>query len=108
MPIRPIDLQTMLMQLHQVGREQAAEKEGAALQASMQGAVAKRKEIEASGAVKRPESPKEGARAVAEKKSGTSGSEEEGEGAEEESKEEDRREEIVRDPDLGNKVDLSG
>ena len=39
MPIRPIDLQTLLMQLSQVGREQAAEKEGAALQSAMKGGV---------------------------------------------------------------------
>ena len=46
MPIRPIDLQTLLMQMSQVGRDQAVEKDGPALQSAIQGAVTQKKEIE--------------------------------------------------------------
>ena len=67
MPIRPIDLQTLLMQMSQVGRDQAVEKDGPALQAAMQGAAAQQKEIEAKDAVRRPEEPKDGAAAVKER-----------------------------------------
>jgi hypothetical protein len=36
MPILPIDLQTLFAQMSQVGKEQSAQKEGAAIQSSMQ------------------------------------------------------------------------
>jgi hypothetical protein len=35
MPILPIDLQTLFTQMNQVGKEQSAQKEGAAIQSSM-------------------------------------------------------------------------
>jgi hypothetical protein len=109
MPIRPIDLQTLLMQMSQVGRDQAVEKDGPLLQSAIQGAAAQRKEIEAKEAVRGPEEPKDGTGPVKEKtgkqrERGGKGSKEDeaGEG------DEKPREEIVRDPSLGNRVDLSG
>ena len=110
MPIRPIDLQTLLMQMSQVGRDQAIEKDGPALQSAMQGAVLQKKEIESKEAVRLPEGTKEGTapikdRAGRSRERGSSGgaaSEDEGE------QREAPREEIVRDPSLGNRVDLSG
>jgi len=36
MPILPIDLQTLFSQMNQVGKEQSVQKEGAAIQSSMQ------------------------------------------------------------------------
>ena len=109
MPIRPIDLQTLLMQMSQVGRDQAVEKDGPALQAALQGAAAQKKEIESKEAMHRAEEPKDGASAVRERtgRSRGQGQGPEGKaGGEEES--EEKREEVVRDPSLGNKVDLSG
>jgi len=112
MPIRPIDLQTLLMQMSQVGRDQAVEKDGPALQSAIQEAAAQKKEIETKEAVRRPEEPKDGAAAIKERpgrspaqggKGGHGG--EEGVEGEEEGK---PQEEVVRDPSLGNRVDLSG
>jgi hypothetical protein len=110
MPIRPIDLQTLLMQMSQVGRDQAVEKDGPALQSAIQGAAAQKKEIEAKEAVRRPEEPKDGAGPVKERsgRSRGQGAKEGGEGEAEEEGEGERREEVVRDPSLGNRVDLSG
>ena len=109
MPIRPIDLQTILMQMSQVGRDQAIEKDGPALQNAIQGAVAQRKEIESKDAVRRPEDPKEGPKAVKER-GGRSrphgGTEGEGQADGEETGE--PHEEVVRDPSLGGHVDFSG
>lgn len=109
MPIRPIDLQTLFMKLGQVGREQAAEKEGAVLQSSVQGAANLRRQADSKEAVRPPEEPKDGAGPVADRsgkgqpeKRRDEGEEEAGQGGEE------PREEIVRDPDLGANVDLSG
>ena len=109
MPIRPIDLQTLLMQMSQVGRDQAVEKDGPALHSAIQGAVNQKKEIESKEAVRRPEEAQEGASPVRERSGrhrerGGRPSEDEAESDEEEAK----REEIVRDPSLGNRVDLSG
>lgn len=112
MPIRPIDLQTLLMQMSQVQKDQAVEKDAPALQSAMQAAAAAKKEIETMEAVQRPEEPKDGAGAVREKtgqprerareRRGT-GKEGAGNGDEEAPSEE-----IVKDPTLGNRVDLSG
>ncbi len=100
------------MQMGQVGREQAAEKEGAALQQSIQGAAEQKRADEAKEAVRRPEDPQTGADPVKDRRGRSGG----GRGlaggrgrpgeAEEASPEEE--EEIVKDPSLGNKIDLSG
>jgi hypothetical protein len=108
MPIRPIDLQTLLMQLGQVGREQAAGKEGAVIQQAVQGAAVLRKQTEAAQAVRKPEEPEGGAPAIREKerggrKGGSKRPEEEAEGGEAE-----EGDEVVRDPSLGRNVDISG
>ncbi len=109
MPIRPIDLQTLLMQMSQVGRDQAIEKDGPAVLASQQAALAQKRDLEAKEAVGKPEGPADGAPAV--KEQGGSGGRAAAEGGEggEAGRDEDRPdEEVVRDPSLGNKIDLSG
>ncbi len=112
MPIRPIDLQTLLMQMSQVGRDQAVEKDGPALQSAIQGAAAQKREFEAKEAVRLPEEPEQGASPIKERPGrprakGGQGGQAEGEGGGGEDAEKPR-EEVVRDPSLGNRVDLSG
>jgi hypothetical protein len=119
MPIRPIDLQTMLMQMSQVGRDQAVEKDGPALQSAIQGAVMQKKAIESKESVRRAEESKEGAEPVKDRRGRGSkrearasegspeGSPEGEEGAAGE-EEKGSDEEVVRDPSLGNRVDLTG
>ena len=51
MSIRPIDIQTLLMQLSQVGRDQSVEKEGAALQAAIKSAEEQKKQGEEKEAI---------------------------------------------------------
>jgi hypothetical protein len=109
MPIRPIDLQTLLMQLGQVGREQSAAKEGAVLQQAMQSAVAQRKHIEATQGVHKAEDPEGGASEIEDRHGkgtglGTGGGSE----GEARNGEEKSSDEIVRDPSLGKNVDISG
>jgi|WetSurMetagenome_2_1015567.scaffolds.fasta_scaffold1063331_2 hypothetical protein len=109
MPIRPIDLQTLLMQMSQVGRDQAVEKDGQSALAAQQAALAQKRDVEAKEAVTKPEEPSDGARAI--KDRGGSASKEHGERKGEEEDAEGGaagEEEVVRDPQLGNKVDLSG
>lgn len=109
MPIRPIDLQTLLMQLSHVGREQAVEKDGAVLQSSIQGAAAQKRQVESKEAVRRSEAPKDGPGPVADRSG--KGQTEKRRGEEEKGEEgggQPPEEEVVRDPELGTRVDLSG
>ncbi len=109
MPIRPIDLQTMLVQLSQVGREQAAEKEGAALTASMKGAADQKRLEETKESVHRPEDEETAAKAVGEG-GGQGAGGKQARGGSEESPADGTppTSEVVKDPDLGRRVDLSG
>jgi hypothetical protein len=112
MPIRPIDLQTLLMQMSQVGRDQAIERAGPALQSAIQGAVTQKREIESKEAVRSPEEPNDGTGAIKERgghshAQGGKGGHAGGGGAERE-EDADPPEEVVRDPLLGNRIDLSG
>jgi hypothetical protein len=111
MPIRPIDLQTLLMQMSQVGRDQAIEKDGPALASAIQGAVAQKKEDESKESVRKAEDAKEGPEPVKDRRGRTKGkgskAGEGGEGAEG-GPDDGPHEEVVRDPSLGNRVDLSG
>lgn len=109
MPIRPIDLQTLLMQMSQVGRDQAIAKDAPAIQSAMQAAAAQKRDIETKEAVRRTEDPQDGAGAVKERAGRHDGKpRERGEADEEGAEGGEPREEIVRDPSLGNRVDLSG
>jgi hypothetical protein len=108
MPIRPIDLQTLLMQMSQVQKDQAVEKDAPVVQSALQAAAAAKREIETKDAVGRPEEPKDGAGPVKDRmgrpreRAGKGKEGDEGEG------EEAPHEEVVKDPTLGNRVDLSG
>jgi hypothetical protein len=112
MPIRPIDLQTLLMQMSQVGRDQAIEKDGPALQSAIQGAVTQKKETESKESVRRAEDAQDGALPVKDRRERGKGKE--GEGGEEGEEDAEGKgggkgsEEVVRDPSLGNRVDLTG
>jgi len=113
MPIRPIDLQTLLMQMTQVAHDQAVEKDGPILQSAMHEAAVQKKEIETKESVRRVEEPKDGVRAVKDRQGrqrpkGGQGRAGGAEQAGEEEEVEAPREEVVRDPTLGNRVDLSG
>jgi len=98
------------MQMSQVGRDQAIEKDGPAVLAAQQAAQAQKRDLEAKEAVGRSEGPADGAPPI--KEQGGSGGRAAGEGGgegDEAGRDEDRPgEEVVRDPSLGNKVDLSG
>jgi hypothetical protein len=111
MPIRPIDLQTLLMQMSQVGRDQAVEKDGPALQSAIQGAALQKKEIETKESVRRTEDAKDGPGPIKDRRGRKGRESEGGEGGEEQPEGEAGEkapEEVVRDPSLGNRIDLTG
>jgi hypothetical protein len=112
MPIKPIDLQTLFSQLDRVGREQSAGKDGAAIQGAVHGAaMQKRAEERARSVQKAPDSDEsESAKVSADGEggAGTGGEAPAGEGEKEGDREGKPEIEIIRDPGLGTKVDLSG
>jgi hypothetical protein len=111
MPIRPIDLQTMLMQLSQVGREQSAEKEGAALQVAMKVAADTKRLDESKESVHRAEDAEAGAKILGDRDGSPGQPPREGPGGRREAGPKDgekAKEEVIRDPGLGTRIDLEG
>jgi hypothetical protein len=97
------------MQMSQVSRDQAIEKDGPALQSAIQGAVTQKKEIETKEAVRGAEDPKAGAAAIKDRQGGKGGQKAEENAEDPEGKAGEKApDEIVRDPSLGNRVDLLG
>lgn len=111
MSIRPIDIQTLLVQMSQVGKDQAAVKEGVALQASIQGAEEQKKRDDAKEAIKGAEEGEAAAKPIKDRQGRSPherGPKEEGAQAsapEDGGKPED---DVVRDPSLGTHIDLTG
>jgi hypothetical protein len=106
MAIQPIDLQTLLVRLGEVGKEQNAQRAAAAQSQAVAGSeIAQRSEEEAR-TVTETHTLEEGPENVGDEEEGQ-GKENEGEGrrrGEEYSPEDD----IFRDPDLGQNVDVTG
>ncbi|HOX91859.1 MAG TPA: hypothetical protein PLC54_02985 [Spirochaetales bacterium] len=107
MPIKPIDLQTLFMQLGQVGRQQAAEKQAPIIQQAMQGNEAARREAENSKTVHRVDEDKSGTGAIRTDDGGGSNTPAEGKHRDKEALPPPERE-TIKDPDLGSHVDVSG
>lgn len=110
MPIKPIDLQTLFTQMDKVGRERAAAKDGAVIQGAILASVAQKKESEKSESVTGLESSEDhdGALAVGDRDAASDRGREEGGKRREKADEDDEGREVIRDPDLGNSVDISG
>jgi hypothetical protein len=109
MPIQPIDLQTLFTQLDRVGRDQSALKEGAQLQASVQSAQIQKKTDEKAHTVNETRDTGEGGTEQIKERQGRSpaGGGGRGRGGSR-GEEEDVPPDIIRDPDLGRNLDVSG
>jgi hypothetical protein len=110
MPLKPIDLQTLFMQMNQVNKERVAEKEGAMIQQSIQGAVTAKKAEEKAQAVQQAkEAGEDGTEAIKERKSSSKGEGGERDTREEAAQDEAKPEiEVIKDPALGSHIDISG
>jgi hypothetical protein len=99
------------MQMSQVGKDKAIEKDGALLQTAIKGAEEQKRRDESKEAVRRPEEADTEAPPVKERKEG-SVRDQGGRSKNGEDKEQaptmNEGEEIVRDPNLGTKLDISG
>jgi hypothetical protein len=99
------------MQMSQVGKDKAIEKDGALLQAAIKGAEELKRRDESKEAVRRPEETDTESPPVKERKEGSLRDEGERSKNGEDGTAKppaDEGEEIVRDPNLGTKLDISG
>lgn len=107
MSIQPIDLQTLLLRLNQVGQEQSAERHAIAQSQAVTGSEIAEKSQEQERRLDQPSTIEEGP----EKAKDQEGQSQEqlAEERERESKEEhEEQSDVFRDPDLGQNVDISG
>jgi hypothetical protein len=115
MAIQPIDLQTLFTQVEKVGKSQASQKEGLAVQQALQGIQMQRKTEEQIQSVNEAQNTGEGTEKVNERgprknkddeedreKTGQASAGEADEG------EEDDNRAVIRDPALGRNIDISG
>ena len=111
MGLAPIDLQTLFTQVDKVGKTQIAEKEGHALQQSIQGAQLQRKTEEHIRQVSEAQNMGEGIEKINDHNKrgqhGAGGKGKEKEKSENPEEEDENKYFILRDPNLGKKIDIS-
>ena len=108
MPIQPIDLQTLFMRMNQVGKEQAVEREAAHLAQTAQGSDLVRRSEEQGRTVNETRDLEEGPGTVKEDEEKNKNQPGEEETERKASTEGSKEEDIFKDPDLGNNIDISG
>ena len=106
MGIAPIDLQTLFSQVDKVGKAQAAQREGQALHQAILGVQLQKKTEENIQQVNEAQNTGDGAEKVGDQKQQRQGG-----GSHEKNKREAQEEEnpvsVLRDPTLGNTIDIS-
>ena len=109
MAIAPIDLQTLFTQLDKVGKAQASQREGQALQQAIQGAQLQKKTEEHIQEVNEAQNTGEGAEKVNDhgQRGDAGGWKNKKEQRKDAGNEEDRHPSVLCDPSLGKKIDIS-
>jgi hypothetical protein len=115
MAIQPIDLQTLFTQVEKVGKSQASQKEGLAVQQALQGIQIQKKTEERIQSVNETQDTGEGVEKVNDRDPRKNKEDEEerekngqaGAGETEEGEGEDNCA-VIRDPALGRNIDISG
>lgn len=107
MPITPIDLQTLFLQMDRVAKQHSVEKDGAALQQSLQSAAVQKRDDEAARSVKAVKDDQKGAEALKNDNEGSSSPQGE-EGKRRGKPEGETGKETVKDPALGGHIDITG
>jgi len=112
MGIAPLDLQTLFSQVDKVGKQQAAQREGQALQQTMQGVQLQRKAEEQVQQVSQTQNPGEGAEKVKDRSPGQGGEQpgstkQKGQNKNSDDDEEQQNLSYLTDPNLGKKINIS-
>lgn len=108
MSIKPIDLQTLFMHMNQVGRDQAQQKQGLHLQQIIAGSELVREAEQKDSSVNETNPLSDGPENIHEDDDGSRGSRKRKKGEEEKKESKDNSRKYFNDPDLGNKLDISG
>ncbi|MCL2442114.1 MAG: hypothetical protein FWD13_01450 [Treponema sp.] len=106
MAIAPIDLQTLFTQVDKVGRAQAAQKEGQALQQAIQGVQLQRKTEEQINQVNEAQNSGDGAEKVNDNSKRQNSGENKNQNKKED-KDEKKQLSVLSNPALGKKIDIS-
>ena len=107
MAISPLDLQTLFTQVDKVGKQEVAQREGAALFQSIQQARHQQLTDEKIRSVNETQNTGEGTEAINDNNGGRAGHETP-QGAKQETQEEIAEEKnVIRDPALGKNIDFS-
>jgi hypothetical protein len=106
MAIAPIDLQTLFTQVDKIGKQEAAQREGAAIQQAIQQARSQQVTEAKINAVNEAPDQGEGAEEVRDG-GGRRPESEARKKAEEEAERDEKKEETIHDPDLGRNIDVS-
>jgi len=107
MAITPIDLQTLFTQLDKVGKTQASQKEGLAIQQSIQGVELQKKTNEQIQQINEAQNTGEGAEKINDHGGGY-GQNKKNNGKKKEQKEEEKETvSVFNDPSLGKNIDIS-
>jgi len=108
MALSPIDLQTLFTQMDKVGKQETAQKEGAALLQAIQQAKHQQETDEKIRSVNEAQNTGEGAEGVKDRNGGRAGHDGSRRNHTTEEAEENGGEgKIIRDPDLGMNIDVS-
>jgi hypothetical protein len=109
MALSPLDLQTLFTQVDKVGKQEAAQKEGAALLQSIQQAKHQQQTDEKIRSVNEAQDVSEGTENINDKNGGRAGQDGRGHNRAAEDDQENAEEgnKIIRDPDLGMNIDVS-
>jgi hypothetical protein len=113
MAIQPIDLQTLFAQMDKVGKNQAAQRDGLAIQQALQGIQMQRKAEEHIQSVNEAQNTGEGSEKVNDReKRGQAEDEDGGEKKDPKTEAQENAEKedplFIRDPALGRNIDISG
>lgn len=109
MAISPIDLQTLFTQVDKIGRQETAQKSGAAIQQAIQQAQSQRLTEEKIRSVNEAPDQGDGAEGVRDRNGRKAGREAASKREAEDEDETEGAEEtgVIRDPDLGRNIDVS-
>jgi len=105
MAIHPIDLQTLLLRLGQIGKEQSAQRDALAQSQAVAGSHISQKSEQISRSVSETHILEQGPEHLNDEESGSG---EESGGEKKKKKDQSREREIVKDPDLGQNIDITG
>lgn len=109
MAIQPIDLQVLFSRLDQVGKEQAAQKDGQIHQQAVHGAeIARKAEQQDHSVNQTQEVEKDGVTQVKEEKKRRNPGRKDGEENPKDEEKGEPEKEILREPHLGKNIDITG